>query len=76
MQTLTAPHRRTWSSVALRAAALVTGLVTPLLGLSAWLLFADPALAADVATSRDLLPLVEAMVDVLSTVLEHTLALL
>lgn len=69
-------HRRNWSSLAFRALAFVTAFVTPVVGLAAWLLFADPALAADVVVSRDMMPLVEAMVDVLTTVFERTLALL
>lgn len=76
MPRLATPRRRTWPSLVLRALAFVTALVTPAFGLAAWLLFADPALASDVVVSRDMMPLVQAMVDALTTVLERTLALL
>lgn len=71
-----ATHRRSWASLIVRVLAVTTALVTPVFGLAAWLLLTDPALAADVVASHDLMPLVEAMVDVLSTVLARTLALL
>lgn len=76
MTRLTPTHWRSWSSLTVRALAFVTAFVTPVFGLAAWLLFADPALAADVVVSRDMMPLVEAMVDVLTTVLARTLGIL
>lgn len=66
-------HRFSWSLFAIRLAAFVTALVTPVVGLGAWLLLADPAVAADVAASGDLWPLLDAVVDVLVGVLQRSI---
>lgn len=76
MLALASPRSFSWSSLVMRALALVTALVTPVTGLGAWLLLADPAVAADVAASGDLWPLVEAVVDVLSTALRRSIEFL
>lgn len=71
-------HRRrlSWSLLAIRLTAFVTALVTPVTGLGAWLLLADPAVAADVAASGDLWPLLEAVMDVLSHALRRSVEIL
>jgi hypothetical protein len=69
-------RRTSWSLLVVRVVAFITALVTPVTALGAWLLLTDPAVAADVAANGDLWPLVEAVVDVLSSALKQTLSLL
>lgn len=50
--------------------------LTSVTALAAWLLLSDPAVAADVAASGDLMPLVEAMFESLRSALAGWLAYL
>ncbi len=69
------PSTRVYSYVA-TGATVVAMCVTPLVATGIWLLLIDPALATDVATSRDLMPLAWAIVDTLGRALRELLAYL
>jgi hypothetical protein len=67
-----APQRR-WPSL---ATPLVLGLgvsLSSVTGLGAWLVLSDPAVAADVAASGDLMPLMAAIVETLRSALADLL---
>jgi hypothetical protein len=69
------PQRR-WPSL---ATPLVLGLgasLSSVTGLGAWLVLTDPAVAADVAASGDLMPLMAAIVETLRSALADWLAYL
>jgi hypothetical protein len=64
-----------WASLTTPAVVGVGGL-TSVIALSAWLVFTDPLVAADMAADRSLVPLVVAIVDTLRTALGALLAYL
>ena len=69
------PQRR-WPSL---ATPLVLGLgvsLSSVTGLGAWLVLTDPAVAADVAASGDLMPLMAAIVETLRSALADLLGYL
>ncbi|MGD9903503.1 MAG: hypothetical protein AB7U83_08525 [Vicinamibacterales bacterium] len=72
----TRTRRAAWPAAVTRWVVGVGAGLTSLLALAAWLLFSDPVVAADVATSGDLLPLVEAMLETLRAALAGWLAML
>ena len=70
-------HRpRAWPAYALAGAGALAACATPIAALGVWLLLTDPVVAADVATSGDLLPLARAIADTLGEALRDVLAYL
>jgi hypothetical protein len=69
-------RRSSWSLLVVRVVAFTTALVTPVTAVAAWLLLTDPVVITDVAAAGDLWPLVQAVVDVLTTALKRSIALL
>ena len=70
-------HRpRLWPSYALTGAGVLAACATPIAALGVWLLLTDPVVAADVATTGDLLPLARAIADTLGDALRDVLAYL
>jgi hypothetical protein len=69
-------RRLPWPSFATQLVVGVGAGASSAIGLGAWLLLTDPVVAADVAASGDLLPLIEALLETLRTALVHLLAYL
>jgi hypothetical protein len=69
-------HTRRWPSLATPLVLGIGAVLTSVTGLSAWLVLSDPAVAADVAASGDLMPLMEAIVERLRSALAGWLAYL
>jgi hypothetical protein len=65
-----------WPSSLTTPAVVGLGGITAITALSAWLVFTDPLVAADMAADRSLLPLVVAIVDTLRAALGALLAYL
>jgi hypothetical protein len=61
---------------ALATAGLVAALLAPVPAIGAWLLVADPVVAAEVAAERSMRPLVVAIVEVLGRAIVAALACL
>jgi hypothetical protein len=70
------PRPRHWPSAASRWVLGLGAGVTSLIVLGSWLLLTDPAVAADVAASGELMPLVRAMFETLRSALADWLAYL
>jgi hypothetical protein len=70
-----APQRR-WPSVATPLLLGVGASLSSVTGLGAWLMLTDPAVAADVAATGELMPLVQAMFETLRAALADWLAYL
>lgn len=68
-------HRR-WPAAAMPWVVGVGAGLTSVIALAAWLLLSDPAVAADIAATGDLMPLVEAMFESLRSALAGWLAYL
>ena len=66
---------RAWS-YAFGGVGVVAACVTPVVATGAWLMLTDPDLAADVATSGDLMPLALAIAESLGEALRGLLAYL
>jgi hypothetical protein len=69
-------HTRHWPSMATPLALGIGASLTSVTGLAAWLVLSDPAVAADIAASGDLMPLMEAIVESLRSALAGWLAYL
>lgn len=62
-----------WTSRALTGLGVAAACLVPIIGLGGWALMTDPALAADVAASGEMWPLVEAIADALGELLRRVL---
>lgn len=62
-----------WTSRILTGLGVTSAFVAPLIGIAAWQLMSDPALATDIAVSGDPWPLVEAIADALGELLKRVL---
>jgi cytochrome c-type biogenesis protein CcmH/NrfG len=69
------PRSRAWS-YAFGGVGVVAACVTPVVATGAWLLLTDGEIAADVATSGDLMPLALAIAETLGEALRDLLAYL
>lgn len=69
------PRSNAWS-YAFGSVGVVAACVTPVVGTGAWLLLTDGEMAADVATSGDLMPLALAIAETLGEALRNLLAYL
>lgn len=67
---------RRWPSLATPLALGIGASLSSVTGLGAWLVLSDPAVAADIAASGDLMPLMEAIVESLRSALAGWLAYL
>lgn len=67
------PRSIVWTSRFATVLGIVTVCLTPIVGVGAWLLMTDPALASDVAVTGDLWPLVRAIADALGKVVRDVL---
>jgi len=65
-----------WTSRALLTAGAVALVVAPVVAVGAWLVIADPAVAADVAAEGDLWPIVRAIVETVRDAFRELLELL
>jgi len=71
-----ARRQRRWPAAATPWIVGVGAGLTSVTALAAWLLLSDPAVAADIAASGDLMPLVEAVFESLRSALAGWLAFL
>lgn len=69
------PHRR-WPPLAVALALGLGVSLSSVTALGAWLVLSDPAVAADVAATGDLMPLVAAIVETLRSALGELLSYL
>ncbi len=67
---------RIWTWRALLTAGLVALVVVPVVAMGAWLVIADPVVAADVAAEGDLWPIVRAIVETVRDAFRDLLALI
>ena len=69
------PRSRAWSYV-FGGVGVVAACITPVVATGVWLLLTDGEMAADVAASRDLMPLALAIAETLGEALRDLLAYL
>jgi hypothetical protein len=62
-----------WTSRAVTALGWASACLAPVIAVGAWLLMTDPALATDIAVSDDPWPLVEAIAEAISDLLQRVL---